>query len=151
MIRVIDHMPPGTVGLEAVGKVTADDYRDVLAPAVQDAVARKDLRLLYVLGREFDSYEPGAAWADTKLWIGHLGSFKRIAIVSDADWLEHALQAIGWLVPGDIEVFDTDEVQEAKRWLVGVQELKPGARMPSYAHLDGATLDALSAYLESLR
>jgi cytochrome c oxidase subunit 2 len=39
----------------------------------------------------------------------------------------------------------------AKRWLVGVQELKPGARMPSYAHLDGATLDALSAYLESLR
>jgi len=39
----------------------------------------------------------------------------------------------------------------AKRWLVGVQALKPGARMPSYAHLDGATLDALSAYLEQLQ
>jgi hypothetical protein len=122
MIRVIDDMPPGTVGLEAVGKVTADDYRDVLGPAVQEAVGRKDLRLLYVLGKDFDAYEPGAAWADTKLWVGHLGSFKRIAIVSDADWIEHSLRTIGWLVPGDIEVFETDDVQDAKRWLVGLDD-----------------------------
>lgn len=38
-----------------------------------------------------------------------------------------------------------------KRWLVGVQQLKPGALMPSYAQLDSATLDALTAYLESLK
>jgi cytochrome c oxidase subunit 2 len=38
-----------------------------------------------------------------------------------------------------------------KRWLVGVQQIKPGALMPSYAQLDAATLDALAAYLESLR
>jgi hypothetical protein len=75
MIRLIDNMPPGTLGLEAVGKVTADDYREVLRPAVQDAIERKDLRLLYVLGKEFDTYEPGASWADTKLFAGHLGSW----------------------------------------------------------------------------
>ena len=44
-----------------------------------------------------------------------------------------------------------NEPGAAKRWLVGVQALKPGARMPSYAHLDAATLDALAAYLEHLR
>jgi cytochrome c oxidase subunit 2 len=38
-----------------------------------------------------------------------------------------------------------------KRWLVGIQDIKPGARMPDYAHLDAATLDALAAYLEQLR
>lgn len=38
-----------------------------------------------------------------------------------------------------------------RRWLVHVQEIKPGARMPAYAHLDAATLDALAAYLEELR
>lgn len=38
-----------------------------------------------------------------------------------------------------------------KRWLVGVQRIKPGARMPSYAHLDAATLDALAGWLERLR
>lgn len=35
-----------------------------------------------------------------------------------------------------------------RRWLVELQTLKPGARMPSYAHLDTDTLDALAAYLE---
>lgn len=38
-----------------------------------------------------------------------------------------------------------------RRWLVEVQQLKPGARMPSYAHLDGPTLDVLAAYLDSLK
>jgi cytochrome c oxidase subunit 2 len=38
-----------------------------------------------------------------------------------------------------------------QRWLVGVQHLKPGAHMPAYAQLDATTLDALAAYLESLR
>jgi cytochrome c oxidase subunit II len=37
-----------------------------------------------------------------------------------------------------------------RAWLLGVQQLKPGARMPSYAHLDAATLDALVAWLGSL-
>jgi cytochrome c oxidase subunit 2 len=44
-----------------------------------------------------------------------------------------------------------NEAGAFKRWLVGVQELKPGARMPAYAHLDAATLDALAAYLEQLK
>jgi len=122
MIRVLDDMPPGTIGLEAVGKVTAEDYRDVLNPAVHEALERKDVRLLYVLGKEFDAYEPGAAWADTKLGLGHLKGWKRIAVVSDADWLEHGVKAFGWLVPGDIKVFETDEMQEAKRWLVGLED-----------------------------
>ncbi|MDQ7746759.1 cytochrome c oxidase subunit II [Hydrogenophaga pseudoflava] len=37
------------------------------------------------------------------------------------------------------------------RWIADVQALKPGARMPSYGHLDRATLDALAAYLAQLR
>ena len=44
-----------------------------------------------------------------------------------------------------------NEPGAAKRWLVGVQALKPGARMPSYAHLDAAALDALADYLERLQ
>lgn len=36
-------------------------------------------------------------------------------------------------------------------WVAHVQRLKPGARMPSNAHLTPADLDALGAYLEALR
>jgi SpoIIAA-like len=117
MIRIIERMPAGTIGVEAVGKVTEDDYRDVLVPAISAAVERNDVRLLYVLGTEFDSYAPGAVWADTKLWAGHLKAWKKVAIVSDADWLEHGAKVFGWLVPGEVRVFEADDVDDAKEWL----------------------------------
>jgi cytochrome c oxidase subunit 2 len=36
-------------------------------------------------------------------------------------------------------------------WIADVQAFKPGARMPSFGHLDRATLDALAAYLAHLQ
>lgn len=48
---------------------------------------------------------------------------------------------------------DSDEIRQAtlRRWIAQVQQLKPGARMPSFTHLDPATLDALAAYLATLK
>jgi hypothetical protein len=60
VIRIIAGMPAGTIGLEAVGKVTDDDYSTVLLPAIEAALERNDVRLLYVLGEDFESYSPGA-------------------------------------------------------------------------------------------
>jgi hypothetical protein len=119
VIKIIQDMPVGTIGLEAVGKVTDEDYRNVLIPAISSAVERNDVRLLYVLGDDFDAYSPGAVWADTKLWAGHLRAWKRVAIVSDADWLENGIKAFGWLMPGEVKVFETDDVDDAKEWLAG--------------------------------
>jgi SpoIIAA-like len=121
VLRMLTHMPPGTVGVEAVGTVTEDDYRQVLAPALAEALQRREVRLLYILGHEFDKFSPGATLADTKLWAKNLKGWERVAVVSDADWLEHAVSVFGWLVPGDVKVFETDEVDEAKAWLVGIE------------------------------
>lgn len=117
MIKTIANMPAGTIGFEAVGKVTDDDYREVLVPAVGAALERGDVRLLYVL-RDEVSYSAGAMWADTKLWAGHLKGWRKVAIVSDADWLEHTVKAFGWLMPGEVKVFDDDDVDDAVEWLV---------------------------------
>jgi hypothetical protein len=108
--------------VEAVGKVSEDDYRDVLVPAVSTAVERGDVRLLYVLGNDFDSYSAGALWADTKLLAENRKAWKKVAIVSDADWLENSVKAFGWLMPGEVKVFETDEVHDAKEWLVGLDD-----------------------------
>jgi hypothetical protein len=119
MIKIIASMPTGTIGVEAVGKVTEEDYRDVLIPAISTALERNDVRLLYVLDEDFGSYSPGAMWADTKLWAHHLNAWKKIAIVSDADWLENSVKAFGWLMPGEVKVFENDDLDDAKEWLSG--------------------------------
>ena len=122
MIRTIKNLPAGVLGLEAVGKVTEDDYRDVLLPQVTAALERGGLRMLYVLGHEFDSYSAGAMWADTKLVTKHRKGWQRLALVSDADWLENSVKAFGWLMPGKVRVFETDDVDDALEWLTGVDD-----------------------------
>ena len=117
MITVIPDMPPGTVGFEATGRVSREDYADVLVPAVEAAAAGGPVRLLYVLGDDFESYSPGAMWSDTRLWAGNVGAWERIAVATDVDWVENALHAFAWMVPGKVRVFDDDEVDEAKAWL----------------------------------
>jgi hypothetical protein len=119
MISVITDMPEGTVGFEAGGKVTSQDYEQVLVPALEAVGGSGPIRLLYVLGRDFESYTPGAMWSDTRLWAGHLGAWERVAVATDVDWVENAIHAFGWMLPGRIRLFDEDEVDDAKRWLGG--------------------------------
>ena len=122
MIRALEGMPTGVVGLEAVGRVTDEDYEQVLVPTIGAALEHGDLRLLYVLGREFDSYSAGAVWADTKLFAGHTSGWRRVAIVSDADWLENSVKAFGWLMPGKVRVFETDDMDDALEWLTDAED-----------------------------
>ena len=52
-----------------------------------------------------------------------------------------------WLAAGALDHRDG----ALRRWLTETQHLKPGARMPAYAHLAAGDLDDLIAYLEQLR
>ena len=121
MIQVISNMPVGTIGLRASGKISEEDYRDVLVPTINAAMEQGKVRLLYVLEDEA-GYKPGAVWADTKMWFKNLKGWERLAIVSDADWLENAVKAFGWLMPGEVKVFESDDVRDAKQWLVGLDD-----------------------------
>jgi hypothetical protein len=117
MINVIPDMPPGTVGVTASGRVSREDYAEVMVPAVEAAAGAGPLRLLYVLGPDVESFSPGAMWSDTRLWAEHVGRWERLAVATDLDWVENAVRAFGWLVHGQVRVFGADQVAEATRWL----------------------------------
>ena len=105
------------IGVEASGTVTADDYRTVLLPMIDTAHADgSKVRLLYVLGDDTD-FTAGGAWADAKLGAKHFASFDRIAVVTDEDWLEHMVNAMGWIMPGQTKGFDDDDRDDAIAWL----------------------------------
>jgi hypothetical protein len=121
MIELIPQMPAGTVGIRASGKITDEDYRQVLVPALGEALQRGNVKLLYVLEKDF-SYSAGAAWEDTKLWARHLTGWQKVAVASDADWLEHSIKAFGWLMPGEIRVFELDDIDDAQEWLAATDD-----------------------------
>jgi hypothetical protein len=120
VLRLLSEMPRNVVGVEAVGHVEAADYRDVLEPAVTSAIEQGEkVRLLYILGPEFDGFSPGAGWEDTKIGIGHWNSWERIAVVTDHDWISHGVKALAWMLPGQVRVFSTDSQNDATAWVSG--------------------------------
>ena len=117
MIRLLSDMPPGVLGFEAVDDIEKEDYENVIAPAIENAIAQQGkVRLVYVLGREFDEYEGEAALEDIKLGARHPASFERIALVTDARWAGPAMRIFSVLWPGRARAFPLAELDAAKRW-----------------------------------
>lgn len=118
MIRMIEGLPQNVIGFEAVGQVDAGDYQTVLDPAVDAALESNDkLRLLYLLGSEFTGYTGGAMWEDTKVGIGHWSVWEKIAIVTDTGWVADGIKFFGWMLPGEVKVYATDQLDDAKAWV----------------------------------
>jgi len=118
MILILSDMPDGMIGFEAIGQVTADDYRDVIAPALERRLPDLPLRLLFLLDDRFESYAPGAVIQDIKLWLEHLGDWTKVAVVTDHDWITNSVLDLSRLGSGKIRTFPPAELDAAKSWLV---------------------------------
>lgn len=118
MIELISGLPDEIVGIEAVGEVESADYKTVLIPAVEAALARHDkIRLLYVLGDRFEGYSGGAMWEDTKVGFEHIRKWEKFAVVTDTNWVRHAVKAFGWMIPGELRVFAVADRTDAEAWV----------------------------------
>jgi hypothetical protein len=120
MIERIDEMPEGTIGLRASGKLSRDDYRDVLEPALAEGLGTGEMRLLFVL-TDFDGLEPGAWIEDAKTglsaWIRNHSAWKRFALVTNVEWVAKATRMFTWMTPGEVQVRDLDGLEEATAWV----------------------------------
>ena len=75
----------------------------VLVPALEEKLSKYEkVRLLYVLGDDFDKYTGGAAWEDAKVGMKHLTAFDRVAVVTDVDWIESMIKALGFAIPAEV-------------------------------------------------
>lgn len=118
MLTALNDLPDGAIGFRATGKVSAEDGRKVLSPAIDKALSKgKKLRFLYVAGPEFDGYESGHIWDDAIFGSRHFGDFEKLAFVSDQAAYRRAVATLEGLMPTALKVFRTRELNAAKAWL----------------------------------
>lgn len=118
MLELIQDLPDQVVGIRAIGDVEDDDYEDLLVPTIEDRLSRHEkIRLLYVLGPEFEGYEADAMWDDAKLGMKTFTSYERIAIATDSALVRRSVKAFGWLMPGDVKVFAIADLDGATSWI----------------------------------
>ena len=120
MFEPIEGFADQVVAVRGTGLVTAGDYRTVLEPLIARAAAGgRKARLLMELGEGFEGFDTSAMLADSALGIGHLGTFERIAVVTDAEWLRRAIHIFGGLIPGEVRLFRVAEGSAARAWISG--------------------------------
>ena len=116
MLKPLEGLPDGVIGFEADGEIEAADYQDVLLPAVRGVWDRgEDVRLVLVFPR-WDGMSSGAGWQDIKMGFEHLRRWKRIALVTDLDWMITVTSLFGWMTPGELKHFPLAEREAAIAW-----------------------------------
>ncbi|HVN63399.1 MAG TPA: STAS/SEC14 domain-containing protein [Candidatus Binataceae bacterium] len=69
------------------------------------------------MGAQFSGIDPGAAWEDFKVGVEHLTRWERAAVVTDVEWIHHAVNAFRFLMPGRIRVFPNNQAAQARAWI----------------------------------
>ena len=122
MIELLAGMPQGVTGIRVSGRLRGDELRE-LKPEFEELLHTGEIRIVEVIAPDYEGFGPGGLVEDIKLGFGavlpHHSAFKRIAVVSDKDWVAHVLHALAWMVPGDLAVFGLDELERAKEWAAG--------------------------------
>jgi len=122
MIEVLEDMPEGVTGIRVSGRVSGEEIREF--KSVMDKLTNTgEIRIVEVIASDYKGFGPGGLVEDLKLGLGtlfqHHSAFKRIAVVSDREWVAHTVHALAWMIPGEISVFGLDELEPAKKWAAG--------------------------------
>ena len=118
MIKELRGLPPGVIGFEAAGTLKAEDYRDVILPALERAAASSEVRFVIIIP-EFHGMSGGALWQDLNVSIEHLHAWKRIALVTDIEWMNLMTTLFGSMTPGEVRHFPLAQLNEAIAWAAG--------------------------------
>jgi hypothetical protein len=122
MIEVLPDMPPGVTGIRVSGRLGGDEMRQ-FKPVMDEMLKTGEIRIVEVIAPDYEGFGPGGLAEDLKLGLGalfkHHSAFKRIAVVSDKEWVAHTMHALAWMVPGELAMFKLDELERAKDWAAG--------------------------------
>jgi len=114
--------PDTVLAVEVVGKLEKDDYETVLVPGLNGLLDRyREVRRAFVFGDEYTGLTAGGTVEDSKLYVSELAhrdlsKWRRCAVVTDHDWLRHAISMFRFMMPGEVECFGRSEVQAAIDW-----------------------------------
>ncbi|MEH3139907.1 MAG: STAS/SEC14 domain-containing protein [Mycobacterium kyogaense] len=119
MIEMLSDLPPGVAGFRVAGRLDGADLR-AFQPSIEQLLATGEIRLVEVVADDYEGFGPGGLSEDLRLGLDvlmhHHGAFRRIAVVTDKDWVVHALHAFAWLVPGEVALFPLADLDAAVGW-----------------------------------
>jgi hypothetical protein len=124
VVERIEGMPAGALGFRLSGRITRDEYFEILDPIREQLERGEKVSFLVETAADFQGLDLGALWEDVKVagtvGLRYRSSWERLAVVTDKEWMRHGIAAFGWVIPGEIRVFEPGALDAAKTWTGGV-------------------------------
>lgn len=101
-----------------IGEVTKKDFEEVLIPAVK-AVSKewKGINLLLVLETKLTNFTEGAWRKDIMTNLRYYWKWNKIGLVTKNTIIEKTFSAFDLLIPGEVKIFSSDELNAAIVWI----------------------------------
>jgi hypothetical protein len=123
VVERLEDMPGETLGFRISGRLTRDEYFQILDPIREKLERGEKVSFLVETAPDFHGLDVGALWEDVKaagsVGLKHRTAWERLAVVTDKDWMRHGIAAFGWVIPGEIRVFEPGELEQARAWTGG--------------------------------
>ncbi|HLP12924.1 MAG TPA: STAS/SEC14 domain-containing protein [Flavobacteriales bacterium] len=133
MITQLKTVPANVVAFKATGRVTKQNFENVILPAVNELVQRTgELNYMLILDTPLKNFTLGAWWQDALMGIKQFTKWNRVAIVSESESLNKFTRIFGKLAPGEFKGFTHAEIDTAIHWLstgqktLSQEEIKAG-------------------------
>ena len=118
MIKVLPESKENILVLSATGKLTDQDYKEVLIPRLESIIREHGkARLLLNMGDEFHGWTAAAAWDDAHFGLPHRKDFEKIGVIGGPKWVEWSFKIGKLVMSGEIKSFSSSEHEKALRWI----------------------------------
>jgi hypothetical protein len=118
MIEVLPESQGNVIGIKITGKLTAQEYEEVMIPTLEAAIqAHGKLNFLGLVDEDFHGMEAAALWDDTKFGLKHRKDFGKMALVGARRWMEWMMKFFAPMMAGEIKSFPREQLKEAWDWV----------------------------------
>ncbi len=110
-----NHILEITVG----GDIEREELQKTLQELEGPLDTWEEIRLLKRVD-SFPSMDLQSWMQDLKFGFENFSNYKKIkkyAIVTDKEWIEKIIEKIEFLLPGEVKVFENEDIEEARSWL----------------------------------
>lgn len=118
MFEILPESSDRCIGFKISGKVSADDYSQLL-PRLDEAIAAHGTINLLVVVDDFDGYDSlDAAKADWRFGTHEYRQVRKAAFVSDGKWAARAIRIMDPFTRNtDERTFALDQIDDAWAWI----------------------------------
>jgi hypothetical protein len=118
MFQIIPESEGKIIGLRASGKLTDQDYQEVLIPSLETLINQHGkVRLLCYMDDKFTGVEAGAILDDAKFFLPHKDDFEKMAIVGGPKWVGLIMKLFVPLMKGNVKIFSGEQLSKAWEWI----------------------------------